>query len=146
MSGWQIGWVIVAAGITVALLVLSFFILAKVGGVLDRTAEVVVEARASLKRATDEALLPITDQAVTTMGHVNAQLARVDTITGKVEDVTTNISGLTAVFAAVLGGPAVKAAAFTYGVRKAIGQRQRNEVERRVRAELRRQRRRAKGA
>lgn len=130
MSGWQIGWVIVASGITVALLVLSFFVLAKVGTILDRTSDVIVQARTSLERATNEALLPVVDEAVTTMGHVNTQLAKVDTITTKVEDVTTNISALTAVFAATLGGPAVKAAAFSYGVRKAItGRRTRPQLE-----------------
>lgn len=140
MSGWQIGWIVLASGLTVALLVLSFFVLAKVGRILDRVGGVVTEAQTSLKRATDEALLPIAGEATTTMGHVNAQLARVDTITGHVAEVTTNVSGLTAIFAATLGGPVVKAAAFSYGVRRALRSRRHDEVERRVRAELRRTR------
>jgi hypothetical protein len=80
------------------------------------------------------------------MGHVNAQLDRVDAITGTVEKATTNLSGLVAVFAATLGGPAVKTAAFTYGVRKAISARRHDQVERQVRSELRRGRRGHRGA
>jgi uncharacterized protein YoxC len=133
MSGWQIGWIIVAAGITVALLVLSVYVLARVGRILDRVSDIVVEAQASLKRATDEALLPIAGEAKTTMGHVNHQLEKVDTITGHVSEVTTNISGLTAVFAATLGGPLVKTAAFTYGVRKVLSRRRDDDDDRRGR-------------
>jgi pyruvate kinase len=140
MSGWQIGWIVLASGLTVALLVLSFFVLAKIGRLLDRVGEVVGEAQSSLRRATDEALMPIAGEAVTTMGHVNAQLVRVDTVTGHVADVTSNVSALTALFAATLGGPVVKAAAFSYGVRKAFRSRRTDEVERRVRAELKRER------
>jgi hypothetical protein len=93
-----------------------------------------------LKRATDEALMPMAGEAVTTMTHVNTELDKVDAITEHVHDVTKNVSALVAVFAATLGGPVVKAAAFTYGVRKAFGRRRSDEVERRVRAELRRDR------
>jgi hypothetical protein len=138
MSGWQIGWIVLASGLTVALLVLSFFVLAKIGRLLDRVGEVVGEAQASLRRATDEALMPIAGEAVTTMGHVNAQLVRVDTVTSHVAEVTSNVSALTALFAATLGGPVVKTAAFSYGVRRAFRSRRADEVERRVRAELKR--------
>ncbi|MFL6136887.1 MAG: DUF948 domain-containing protein [Frankiaceae bacterium] len=137
ISGWQLGWVILASGLTVALLALSFFVLAKLGRIIDRAGEVVTEAQTSLRKATDEALLPIAGEATTTMGHVNAQLARVDTITGQVAEVTSNVSALTAVFAATLGGPAVRAAAFSYGVRRALRHRRRDNLERRARAELR---------
>ena len=39
-------------------------------------------------------------------------------------------------FAATLGGPAIKAAAFTYGVRKALGAKKQAEDEKRVKAAL----------
>jgi hypothetical protein len=45
------------------------------------------------------------------------------------------------VFAATLGGPVIKVAAFSYGVRKASAARARGEVESRVKAELRSQNR-----
>ena len=64
-------------------------------------------------------------------------MARVDTITSNVAAVTTNVSALTAVFAATLGNPVIKVAAFTYGVRRALGDRNHAEVERRVRAQVR---------
>jgi hypothetical protein len=40
------------------------------------------------------------------------------------------------VFAATLGGPAIKAAAFSYGVRKALGARKAEAEDKRVRAQL----------
>jgi Bacterial protein of unknown function (DUF948) len=146
LSGWELGWVIIASGLTVALLALSFFVLAKLGRILDRAGEVVAEAQTSLRRATDEALLPIAGEATTTMGHVNAQLAKVDTVTDHVSAVTSNVSALTAVFAATLGGPVVKTAAFSYGVRRAVRKRRTDDVERQVRAELRGRGRRPRGA
>lgn len=136
VSGWQIGWIIVASGITVALLTLSFYVLARLGRILDRASDVVVQARASLQRATDEALLPIAGETVTTIGHVNSQLERVDAITEKIGEATGNVSALTAVFAATLGGPAVRVAAFSYGVRRAVAGRRHRDLDRRVRAEL----------
>lgn len=140
MSGWQIGWIIIASGLTVALIVLSVYVLARVGRILDRIGDIVVEAQTTLKRATDDALMPMAGEAVTTMSHVNAELDKVDAITEHVHDVTRNVSALVAVFAATLGGPVVKAAAFSYGVRKAFSRRRGDEVERRVRAELKRER------
>ena len=71
---------------------------------------------------TDE-LIPTLQGVTVSVDHVNDQLVRVDAITGNVESVTTNVSGLTSVFAATLGGPAIKVAAFSYGVRKALGGR-----------------------
>ena len=80
------------------------------------------------------------------MTTTNAQLVRVDAITSNVQAATTNISALTALFAATLGGPVVKVAAFTYGVRSALadrpGSRTRRKVADQTRAE---QGRRARG-
>jgi uncharacterized protein YoxC len=71
-----------------------------------------------------------------TLGEVNGQLAKVDTITDHVRQVTTNVSALTAMFAATLGSPIVKVAAFTYGVRQAATARRRSDVERQVRRSM----------
>ena len=51
---------------------------------------------------------------------MNTQLERVDGITANTQAVTGNVSALTSVFTATLGGPLVKAAAFSYGVSKAL--------------------------
>ena len=61
-------------------------------------------------------LLKLTD----TVSLTNEQLARVDGITTNVSAMTTNASALTSLFAATLGSPVVKVAAFTYGVRSAL--------------------------
>ena len=45
------------------------------------------------------------------------------TITTGAAQVATNVSALTALFAATLGSPVVKLAAFTYGVRGAVSGR-----------------------
>jgi uncharacterized protein YoxC len=99
-----------------------------------------------LRRTVDELtrlVAGITDKTVPLLGevtvsveHVNDQLVRVDTITGNVESITTNAKALTGLFAATLGGPVVKVAAFTYGVRKAAGKRHEADVRKRVRAEI----------
>ena len=54
------------------------------------------------------------------MSLTNEQLVKVDGITTNVSAITTNASALTALFAATLGSPVVKVAAFTYGVRSAL--------------------------
>jgi hypothetical protein len=74
-------------------------------------------------------LLGETTQTVT---HVNAELVRADAITANVQAITTNASALTGLFSATLGGPIVKVAAFTYGVRRAASKRDRADIERTV--------------
>jgi hypothetical protein len=80
--------------------------------------------------------LPLLGEVTTSVEHVNDQLVRVDAITGNVESITTNANALTGVFAATLGGPMVKVAAFTYGVRRAAGKKQEADVRKRVKAEI----------
>jgi hypothetical protein len=80
--------------------------------------------------------LPLLGEVTTSVEHVNDQLVRVDAITGNVESITTNAKALTGVFAATLGGPMVKVAAFTYGVRRAAGKKQEADVRKRVKAEM----------
>jgi uncharacterized protein YoxC len=80
--------------------------------------------------------VPLLGEVTTSVGHVNDQLVRVDTITGNVESITTNAKALTGLFSATLGGPLVKVAAFTYGVRRAAGKRHEADVRKRVKAEM----------
>jgi predicted PurR-regulated permease PerM len=84
-----------------------------------RLGRVFQEATRSVKELTDHTL-PILDEAATTVAETNAQLEKVDTITTAAADVSQNVSALTALFSATLGGPLIKLAAFTYGVRTTV--------------------------
>jgi uncharacterized protein YoxC len=70
-----------------------------------------------------EQTIPLLSEVTTTVSTTNAQLVRVDAITTNVQQITTNASALTSLFAATLGSPLVKVAAFTYGVRQAMSGR-----------------------
>jgi len=89
--------------------------LIKLGRVLDETRTTV--------RGISEGTLPLLTEVTTTVSTTNAQLVKVDTITSNAAQVSTNVSALTSLFAATLGSPVVKVAAFSYGVRQAIGGR-----------------------
>lgn len=96
--------------------------LLKLGKVLDET-------RTTIKNLADETV-PLIGGVTTAVGHTNHQLEKVDTITTKVGvisdngvQVATNVSALTALFAATLGSPVIKVAAFSYGVRHAMSGR-----------------------
>jgi uncharacterized protein YoxC len=60
---------------------------------------------------------------------VNGQLGKVDTMTTHVQQVTTNAAALTSLAASTVGGPLVRVAAFTYGVRKAAQARKRSDLQ-----------------
>ena len=98
--------------------------LVKLGGVLDET-------RSMIKGVSDETV-PLLSEVTTTVSTTNAQLVRVDAITSNVQAATTNVSALTALLAATLGGPVVKVAAFTYGVRSALADRPGARTRRKV--------------
>jgi predicted PurR-regulated permease PerM len=70
-----------------------------------------------------EQTIPLLSEVTTTVSTTNAQLVRVDAITANVQQVSTNVSALTSLFAATLGSPLVKVAAFSYGVRQAMSGR-----------------------
>jgi uncharacterized protein YoxC len=106
--------------------------LLKLGKVLD-------EARRLVGTVTDETV-PLINEVTTTVGLTNHQLERVDTITAGVQQVTTNVSALTSLFAATLGSPLVKVAAFSYGVRRAMSDRRRGDVEKRVKTQVKAER------
>ena len=80
--------------------------------------------------------VPLLGEVTETVVHVNLELERVDAITENVQTVTTNVAGLTSLFAATLGSPLVKVAAFSYGVRRAAGRKRKDEFEDRVKAEM----------
>lgn len=106
---------LIAAIAFVVLVALAAVPLLKLGRVLD-------EARVSIKGLSDSTV-PLISEVTTTVGQANEQMEKVDVITTNAAQVTTNVSALTALFAATLGSPIVRVAAFTYGVRQAVAGR-----------------------
>ena len=86
--------------------------LLKLGRVLDET-------RTSVKEITDHTV-PVLDETATLVASSNTQLENIDTVTTAAAQVSENVSALTSLFAATVGGPMIKAAAFSYGVRTAL--------------------------
>jgi uncharacterized protein YoxC len=86
--------------------------LVKLGRVLD-------EARVSVKQLTDHTV-PVLDEAASAVASTNVQIERVDAITSSAAQVSENVSALTSLFAATVGSPMIKVAAFSYGVRRAL--------------------------
>jgi len=127
MSGGEIAALVASGGFVVLVLVIAVPIL-KLGRTVDETTRLVAGMNA---RAT-----PLIGDLGDTVKHVNAQLERVDTITAHTQAVTSNVAAFTSLFVATLGGPVVKVAAFTYGVRKAAAVRRKGEVTRRVKQEM----------
>jgi uncharacterized protein YoxC len=86
--------------------------LVKLGSAID-------EARITIRNLSNETT-PLISEVTTTVATTNEQMQKVDTITTNVASTTTNVSALTALFAATLGSPIIRVAAFTYGVRQAL--------------------------
>jgi uncharacterized protein YoxC len=103
---------LIAAGAFVVLVLLAAVPLLKLGRTLD-------EATVAIRKA-HEGSAPLLSDAHTTLNQVNTQLERVDGITAGARTVTANVSVLSSLFTATLGGPLVRAAAFSYGVNRAI--------------------------
>ena len=62
----------------------------------------------------------VLDETATLVASSNTQLENIDTVTTAAAQVSENVSALTSLFAATVGGPMIKAAAFSYGVRTAL--------------------------
>jgi uncharacterized protein YoxC len=131
MSAGEIAGLIAAVAFVLLVGVLAVPLI-KLGGVLDET-------RHMIKGVSDETV-PLLSEVTTTVSTTNAQLVRVDAITSNVQQVTTNVSAMTALFAATLGSPVVKVAAFTYGVRSALSSRNHSRVEKQVRDQIKAER------
>ncbi|QGQ19383.1 DUF948 domain-containing protein [Cellulomonas sp. JZ18] len=86
--------------------------LVKLGRVLD-------EARASVRSLTEHSV-PVLDETAQLVASSSTQLDKVDTVTTAAAQVSENVSALTSLVTATLGGPLVKVAAFSYGVRRAF--------------------------
>lgn len=133
MSGGAIA-ALIAAGAFVLLVLLLAIPLLKLGRTLD-------EATMALRR-THEGVAPLLADAKDTLGQVNTQLVHVESIAKNVNSMTTNIAALTSVVSSTLGGPLIKAAAFSYGVRKTVHDRRDAEAVRAARRKHRADRKR----
>jgi hypothetical protein len=112
---------LIAAGAFVLLVLILAIPLIKLGRTLD-------EATIAIRKAHMNSD-PLFTGANTTLNHVNTQLERVDGITANTQAVTGNVSALSSVFTATLGGPLVKVAAFSYGVNRALKARRKAKAE-----------------
>ncbi len=127
LTGGQVAGLIVAVFFAVLVLVLAY--------VLFKLSKVLEETQRLVSGITDKTV-PLLGEVTGTVTHVNSELVRVDAITANVQSISGNVSALTSLFAATLGSPIIKVAAFSYGVRNVAAKRQEKDVNKRVRAEL----------
>ena len=127
LTGGQVAALIAAVAFALLMLALTFVVLK-----LSKTVE---ETQRLVAGITDKTI-PLLSEVTTSVTHVNRELVRVDAITANVQSMTGNVSALTSLFAATLGSPIIKVAAFSYGVRSVATKRQEKDVNKRVRAEL----------
>lgn len=132
LTGGQVAGLIVAVFFAVLVLVLAF--------VLFKLSKVLEETQRLVSGITDKTV-PLLGEVTGTVTHVNSELVRVDAITANVQSISGNVSALTSLFAATLGGPVIKVAAFSYGVRRAAGKRNEADLTKRVKAEMKAQKR-----
>ncbi|MFB4312426.1 DUF948 domain-containing protein [Actinomadura sp. GTD37] len=111
LTGGQLAGLIVAVfwAVLVSFIALTLLKLSRLLG----------EAGRVVRELGDQAA-PLLDDMTRTVERANEQLGRTDVITKQVAGVTQNVSAVTTVMTSVVGGPLVKAAAFSYGVRKAL--------------------------
>lgn len=97
----------------VAFLLLVAFLavpLIKMGRVLDAATD-------SVREVTSHTL-PVIDEAAATIAAGNAQIAKVDAVTTAASEVSQNVSAVTTLVSATVGGPLIKVAAFSHAVRR----------------------------
>ncbi len=94
----------------------------RLGRLVGKAGEILDETRVGVKGLSDGSM-PLLGEVTSTVATTNQQLARLDTVTTNVALMSANVNALTSLFAATLGGPLVKVAAFSHGVRVAVGSR-----------------------
>ena len=102
----------------IAALAFAYLVL-RLGGLIGKAGKVLDETRVGV-RGVSQQTVPLLSQVTDTVASTNEQIVRIDTITANVSSMSTNLNALTSLFAATLGSPVVKVAAFTYGVRSAM--------------------------
>jgi uncharacterized protein YoxC len=114
MSASEIASLIAAGGFVVLVLFLAVPIL-KLGKLIDRSSDSVVQMT--------EELTPLVSELTVTLEETNKQLKKIDGITTDVAQVTTNLSSLVSVFTASMGGSLAKLAGLTGIIRKFMGKK-----------------------
>lgn len=114
MSGGEIAALIAAIAFVLLVLLLAVPLL-KLGRTLDEATIAV--------RKTHDGVGPLLTDAQATIESLNTQLVQLEGIATNVNSMTTNVAAMTAVVSSTLGSPMIKAAAFTYGVRKTVSDR-----------------------
>jgi len=132
MSGGAVA-ALIAAGAFVLLVLLLAVPLLKLGRTLDEATLAV--------RKTHDGVGPLLAEAQQTMQSVNQQLVQLEGIATNVNSMTTNVAAMTNVVSSTLGSPMIKAAAFTYGVRKTVSDRRDADAVRSARRKRRTSRR-----
>lgn len=127
LSGGEVAGLIVAVFWAVLVCFIAF-VLVKLGKVVGETGKLV-------SGVTDQTV-PLLNEVTNSVVHVNVELERVDAITANVQTISSNASALSGVFAATLGSPVIKVAAFSYGVRRALNERHEADVKKRVKKEM----------
>jgi len=128
MSGGAIAALIAAIAFVLLVLLLAVPLL-KLGRTLDETTLAI--------RKTHDGVGPLLAEAQQTMQSLNQQLTQVEAIAENVTSMTTNVAAMTSVVSSTLGSPMIKAAAFTYGVRKTVADRRDAEAVRSARRKRR---------
>jgi uncharacterized protein YoxC len=132
LTGGQVAALIAAVFFALLMLALCYLVL--------KLAKTVEETQALVHGITEKTV-PLLGEVTTSVTHVNQELVRVDAITANVQSISGNVSALTSLFAATLGSPIIKVAAFSYGVRSVATKRHEKDVNKRVRDELKSSRR-----
>lgn len=118
MSAGEIAGLLAAAAL-VALVALLAVPILKLGKTVDELTRTVRDLR---NEHVAKSAVTV-DETNTLLHTTNDQLQRIDAITSNAQTVTGNAAAMSALFSATLGGPLVKTAAFTYGVRRAMADR-----------------------
>jgi len=102
----------------IAALAFAYLVL-RLGGLIGKAGKVLDEASLGVHGLSAQTV-PLLSQVTDTVASTNEQIVRLDTISANISSMSTNLNALTSLFAATLGSPVVKVAAFTYGVRSAM--------------------------
>jgi hypothetical protein len=135
VSAGEVAGLVVAIAWAVLVLFLAY-VLVTIGRAVTELTRVVGEV--------GDSTVPVLQEVTTSVATANLALDKVESITNNVSTITKNASALSSIAAVSLGGPLVKIASFSYGVRRALGGKKQREVERRVKDQLRKETRSAR--
>ena len=128
-----------ADALALAAVVLLAVLVGAVAVVLHRVARVLGAAEELVVRV-GESAAPLAASVGAAAQEVRDERAAVAAVREQVGDASSDLSALSGLLTSVVGGPAVKLAAFSHGVRKAAVQRRREDLEREVKDEIRAER------